>query len=209
MGKIYRKIYIVLGGESTGTRLVTKLMMQAGCYGEDAHIQSMDGDVKEMRWDKIKATLKNQPIVWRRSFPHDGEYPNISREMVEPLKQGCGLSDRDFYFLVTVRDWFPASRSAAIRGHSSTPYTALEKLREAYTQMFQFFSRFPAITFYMVSYEGLVTYPHFAVPIMYRQAEIFVPINKMPMIVKDLDDKNYKHFRGFKKDAWEDECEED
>ena len=72
VGKIYRKIYIVLGGESTGTRLVTKLMMQAGCYGEDAHIQSMDGDVKEMRWDKIKATLKNQPIVWRRSFPHDG-----------------------------------------------------------------------------------------------------------------------------------------
>lgn len=209
MAKIYRKIYIVIGGESTGTRMVTKLMMQGGCYGEDEHSQFMDGHVKEQRWDRIKKIIETQPIVWRRSFPHDAEYPNISREMVEPLRQGCGLSDRDFYFLVTFRDWFPASRSAAIRGHSSTPYTAIEKMREAYIQIFQFFSRFPAIDFYMVSYEGLVTYPHFAVPIMYRQAELHVPIQKMPLLIKDISDKNYKHFRGFKRDAWEDECEKD
>jgi hypothetical protein len=128
--------------------------------------------------------------------------------MIEPLKIGCDLTDRDFYFLITTRDWFPASRSAAISGHSSTPYTAIEKMREAYIQIFQFLGRFPALEFYIVSYEGLVMYPHFAVPIMYRQAELYVPIQKMPMIAKTLIDRNYKHFRGFKRDAWEDEVEE-
>lgn len=208
MGKIYRKIYIVLGGESTGTRMVTKLMLDGGCYGEDTHLQSMDGHVKERRWGRIKDIVQRQPIVWRRSFPHDAEYPDVYREMVQPVKQECHFSDRDFYFLVTFRDWFPASRSAAISGHSSTPYTAIEKLREAYIQIFQMFNRFPALEYYMVSYEGLVTYPHFAVPIMYRQAELYVPIQKMPIIAKTLTDRNYKHFRGFKRDAWEDEVEE-
>lgn len=208
MKKLYRKIYIVLGGESTGTRMVTKLMINAGCYGEDAHLQSMDGHIKEKRWSKINEIIQIQPIVWRRSFPHDAEYPDVYRTMVIPLKNECRLVDRDFYFLITFRDWFPASRSAAIAGHSSTPYTAIEKLREAYIQIFQMFNRFPALEYYMVSYEGLVTYPHFAVPIMYRQAEIYVPIQKMPLIAKTLHDANYKHFRGFKKDAWEDVQEE-
>ena len=61
----------------------------------------------------------------------------------------------------------------------------------------------------MVSYEGLVTYPHFALPILYRQAELHVPIQKTPMVSKTLVDRNYKHFRGFKRDAWEDEPEKD
>lgn len=205
--KKYRKIYIVIGGESTGTRMVTKLMVDGGCWGEHSHNQKMDDLVIEKRWDKIKAIAEKQPIVWRRSIPHDKKYPDIARDLVNPLMEN-GFTERDFFFLVTTRDWFCASRSAAIRGHSSTPQGAMDKLKEAYMRIYHFFNIFPSFDFYSVSYDSLVKYPEFAIPIMFRQAEIYVPITKMPVLVQDMVDNNYKHLHGFKRDAWWKKVEE-
>jgi len=203
--KIYRNAYIVLGGESTGTRMVTRLMLRGGCFGDAGHIQRIDGMIKEERWDELREIMDKQPVVFRRSMPHDSNWFNIRREMVDPFTEKLGLTERDLYFLVTTRDWFCASRSAAIAGHSSTPYTAIEKLREAYGRIGQFFLTFNACEYYTVAYEGIIHYPHYAVPILYRQAELYVPITDMPLIIRDIVDNNRKHFMGFKRDAWEKE----
>lgn len=209
MKKLYRKVYIVIGGESTGTRMVTQLMLKGGCWGDPGHSQRMDDLIREHKWDEIKKITESMPIVWRRSFPHDTRYPDIARDLVRPLTEECGLKDSDIMFLVTTRDWFCASRSAAIAGHSSTPGTALEKLKEAYRQIFHFFDIFASFDYYMVSYEGLIKWTMFSVPIMYRQAELHVAINKMPEIIKDIIDNNQKHFFGFKRDAWWKKVEEE
>ena len=208
MRKIYRKIYIVIGGESTGTRMVTKLMLDGGCWGDHTHWQRMDDLVRENQFERIKSITEVTPIVWRRSFPHDKKFPDIARDLVRPLQDGCGFEDRDFFFLVTARDWFCASRSAAIRGHSSTPQGAMDKLREAYCNIFRFLDTFSSFDYYMVSYDSIIRYPVYAVPILFRQAEMYVPINKTPNIIKDIVDNNYKHFHGFKRDAWWKKVEE-
>lgn len=208
MRKIYRRAYVVIGGESTGTRMVTNLLVKGGCFGDSGHTQRIDGMIKEKRFTELKEIMDKQPVVIRRSLPHDSAWFNIRRELVDPFTEELGFSERDLYFLVTTRDWFCASRSAAIAGHSSTPYTALEKLREAYGRIGQFFLTFNACEYYTVAYEGIIHYPHFAVPIMYRQAELYVPITSTPMIIKDIVDNNRKHFVGFKRDAWEDEAEQ-
>lgn len=205
MRKIHRNAYLVIGGESTGTRMVTELMIRAGCFGDSGHVQRVDGMIKEGRWDELNNIMVRQPIVLRRSVPHDAKWFNIRREMVDPFTEKLSFNERNLYFLVTTRDWFCASRSAAIAGHSSTPYTAIEKLREAYGRIGQFFLTFNGCEYYMVSYEGIIHYPHYAVPILYRQAEIHVPIVNIPNIISDIVDNNYKHFKGFKKNAWEDE----
>jgi LPS sulfotransferase NodH len=39
-----KRAFLVLGPESSGTRLMTKLLMVAGCYGDDGHVQRLDRD---------------------------------------------------------------------------------------------------------------------------------------------------------------------
>jgi len=202
MRKTYRKVYIVLGGESTGTRMVTDLMVKGGCWGDAGHHQKMDDFVREGNWSYIKKLTESIPIVWRRSFPHDKHFIDIYEELVFPLIKNCGFEGRDIFFLVMVRDWFCASRSASIMGHSDTPVEAIDKLKEAYARMFSFFSAFSSFDYYMVSYEGIIKWAAYAVPVLFRQVGLSVPINKMPNMIKSIVDNNYKHFHGFSRDAW-------
>ena len=61
-------LYLVLGGVSSGTRLVTRLLIAAGITGSGDHQQELD--------KCIQPGLDR--IVWRRSYPH-GKPNSIER----------------------------------------------------------------------------------------------------------------------------------
>lgn len=61
------KAFLVLGGESTGTRMVTQLLCEAGCYGDHGHQQRLDNSLP----------IDQPLVVWRRSVPHARKMPDI------------------------------------------------------------------------------------------------------------------------------------
>lgn len=135
MNKETKKVaYLVLGPESSGTRLMTSILINAGCSGSADHEQPFD--------KKIEGDL----IVWRRSFPHNGKWPKIRLL----LKQLGGYS---VTIVVMVRDWYYLISSQVAGGHTQTAIEANDNAATAYVEIF---SQLKNIPFIVVSYESLI-----------------------------------------------------
>lgn len=131
--------YLVLGPESSGTRMMTKLLIAAGCIGDGDH---------EQRWDEHLPEGET-PIVWRRSLPHGGEWPSLDL-MTHRLRE----RSYRVHAVVMARDWTAVARSQQEHwGH--TWETALHNIRTAYPYIFSSLLKFQ-VPYVMVSYESLV-----------------------------------------------------
>lgn len=127
------RAYLVLGPESSGTRFVTRLLISAGCYGDDGHQQ---------RWDTEAPAVS--PIVWRRSFPHADIWPDIGL-MLERLH------GYEVKALVTVRDHY--CMTASQQGFQ-TPEAIADNGQQAYLRIFQGLADC-GVWHLVVSYEAL------------------------------------------------------
>ena len=78
-----KRAFLVLGAESSGTRLVTRLLIAAGCHGDGGHQQPFD------KWQAASSPFDGKdPIVWRRSYPWT-EYhlwPNLKLDLLKPCR---------------------------------------------------------------------------------------------------------------------------
>lgn len=61
-----KRAMLVIGPESSGTRLTTSILIAAGCFGDSDYYQRMD-------WRLPTELL----VVWRRSLPHDNSWPDL------------------------------------------------------------------------------------------------------------------------------------
>lgn len=137
-----KRAFLVLGAESTGTRLVTRLLLASGCVGDGDHVQ---------RWDSETPT--DPLVVWRRSIPHNKVWPDIGG-MADSLR-ALGY---DVSAIVTSRDWSAAVPSQVAIGHVPDAETALRQTRAAYPYIFAALLRH-GIPYVLASYESLVTRP--------------------------------------------------
>lgn len=135
-----KKAFIVLGPESSGTRLVTKILIEGGCQGDAGHKQDFD----------TNPFCGRDPIVWRRSVPHDHQ-PLELEGMLERLSEaGYRVT-----IIVIVRDWSVMERSQLSVGHVTHVNQARENIKNAYLTIFdQIISL--RLNYVMVSYESLV-----------------------------------------------------
>ncbi len=134
--------YLVVGPESSGTRLLSKVLMSAGCLGSDQHSQE---------WDDLKFPLPEKPIVFRRSLPHDRQWPDIGEIITKMRNAGYNV-----HVLVTTRDWHPVIQSQlASTNHFGYP-RILEHIRKAYTMIMVEVNKLHA-PFTMSSYESLTS----------------------------------------------------
>jgi len=137
-----KRAFLVLGAESTGTRLVTRLLISSGCAGDGDHVQ---------RWDS--ETPVGPLVVWRRSIPHDKVWPDIGA-MIDFLR----AQSYDVGAVVTVRDWTAAVPSQVAIGHVSDEATALRQTRAAYPFIFAALLRH-GIPYVIAIYESMVRRP--------------------------------------------------
>jgi len=132
------RAFLVLGAEGTGTRLMTRLLIAAGCSGDGQH---------EQRWDTETPT--DPLVVWRRSFPHNGVWPDLS-------DMYASLHDYAVRTIVMVRDWYTCSRAqVATHPYVPTEEVSLINLQRAYLEIF----RAIELPFIVVSYESIVAHP--------------------------------------------------
>ena len=137
----HKKPFLVLGPESSGTRLVTKVLMECGCQGSDDH---------EQEWDQNPPT-EQDPIVWRRSVPHRREWPHISK-MVDPL----GKNEYNIKIIITARDWHCMAISQVNAEHVPNMKVAYSNIKRAYATIFNQASSYE---FFVMSYESLCAQP--------------------------------------------------
>ena len=142
MGK--NKAYLVLGAESSGTRILTQQLIAVGCYGDGDHIQRLDTAVPD-----------NEPlIVWRRSLPY-GEghkWPDLIGMIKELHTAGYEVRA-----VVVNRDWHCTAISQQGQ-HTTDVGEALANIRRAYLEIFTALAK-TKTRYELTSYEALVTHP--------------------------------------------------
>lgn len=135
-----KKLYIVLGAESTGTRYFTEILVKSGIYGDYGH---------EQRLDTESAT--RSPIVIRRSYPHKQKYPSLS-ELIGTF----GIKPSEIFVYITIRDFHCACSSSIANGHilDKTFASALLRYQKAYKLMLRQIDEWN-LDYVFVNYESL------------------------------------------------------
>lgn len=135
------KAFIVMGPESTGTRVLTQILISAGCVGDGGHEQRFDeyipppGEV-------------GSDIVWRRSVPHFK-----SEEMPYLKDMENKLNGYNIKVLITSRSIYPTARSQMRhRSYLENLKQAYERINEGYSHIFR---QVASYDFMVVTYEGL------------------------------------------------------
>lgn len=136
-----RRLILVLGPESSGTRVVTRMCVEAGCIGDWGHKQ---------RWDKEDPEDGIDLLVYRQSFPHGGETPDVSEICSRFFKLGYGVRP-----VVIMRDWRSTVQSQVAAGHSKSEAEAEWKIRRALLDIFVGLRRAGMDDYRLVTYESL------------------------------------------------------
>lgn len=166
-----KRAFLVLGPESSGTRLMTGILIAAGCYGDSGHEQRLDSGIPD-----------NEPlIVWRRSVPHRGQWPQ--------LNVAFNLLERNGYevtVLIMSRDWHSMAISQELAPHADDVDVAQENIRRAYIHIFQ---HIRSNRFEIVNYEALTQRPGGTIKYLCGRLGLPEPVN--PPAIYDGNSRYY------------------
>lgn len=137
-----KRAFIVCGPESCGNRILTRILVAAGCYGDGKISQRLD--YKEPAADLI---------VWARSFPHAGRWPNLVKMIAKLEMQGYEVTA-----LVPTRDWFATAISQVEAMHVPTLEWSDHNQQAAYKRIFAELDT-AGVPFIVVHYDSLVHRP--------------------------------------------------
>lgn len=168
-----RRAFLVYGPESSGTRLMTRILISAGCVGDDGHGQRFDNSPPR----------EESLIVWRRSVPHANGWPDIEKQ-VESLKQ----SGYAVHAVVTIRDWAACIPAQIRAGHARNKERSIQRSRRAMAHIFSSLWGV-GVPYEVVTYEALVTHTY---PII---ADLLSRLGlDMPTSIPDIRDCNVKYW---------------
>lgn len=164
--KLGKKAFLILGPESTGTRLHARMLKANGVFGGDGHYQKLD--VMD------RGLLEGHETVFlRRSFPHGGKKVSISPQVIA-LFEGYPITA-----IVTMRAW------KYILGSSNQIKTD-KRVGEEYRRIFEFIFEHN-LAYVMSSMEALIAHPGA------QQAWLFHTLGLPLQKVIDIRDCNSKY----------------
>ncbi len=136
--------YLVVGPESSGTKMTAELLRTAGCRSV-AIIGDDDGP---------ELPLDGRVPLLRRSLPH-------GRRWI-PVAEMLTLLDVDeVHAVVTTRDWVAMVDSQIARTLAPDRGSALARVRRAYAEIFTTLAE-RSVPFVLSSYEAMVSEPRYA-----------------------------------------------
>lgn len=138
-----KRAILVMGPESTGTRLATRLLLAGGCQGDGDHVQ---------RFDEL-LPVDLDLVVWRRSVPHAGAWPDLATWIMGTRHSGYAVEA-----VVTTRDWMCMCESQVAAGHVRQVTEAEMHARFAYHAILTALAN-TSTRYTLLSYEALVAHP--------------------------------------------------
>lgn len=178
-----KRAFIVTGPEASGTKLVTQLLANHGCHGQE------QGPVGNEQWilraiDK-GLDFESDPIVLRLSIPHGGKWHDI-HDMIWHLH----CLGYKALTLVTVRDCYANMSSQAHNDtHALNAAHSDWKIQKAYRLIFEGLCA-TATPFIMVPYESLIMRPRLAMGKLVSWCGLVFNVEKCP----DVHDANQKWY---------------
>lgn len=139
-----KQAFIVLGPESSGTRLVTKLFIAAGCAGDSGHKQRFDDMLSNGE------AIEEPVIVIRRSYPYAKEWPNLGK-----LAGRLQRSGYEVRVVVVLRSLQYTALSSVRQKHTKNVEHALRRSTEAARRIGTDLAE-TDLPFVWVTYEALV-----------------------------------------------------
>jgi hypothetical protein len=136
--------YLVVGPESSGTKMTAQLLRTAGCRSV-AIIGCDDGP---------ELPLDGRVPLLRRSLPHGARWIPVA-EMVTLLDVD------EVQAVVTTRDWVAMVDSQVARTLARDRGSALASVRRAYAEIFTTLAE-RSVPFVISSYEAMVSEPRYA-----------------------------------------------
>lgn len=142
-----KQAILVLGSESSGTRLTTEILIANGYFGDSTHEQRIDNIQNPSELKDIDR------IVWRRSLPHGitGTFPIINDLQIKLNDLGFN----DIKIVVTIRDSFCTEKSV---NNIHNRYYIDSDIRQAYYSIFSYLYNY-RVPFYILTYESLISNP--------------------------------------------------
>lgn len=173
---------IVVGPESSGTKLITELFVSAGCLGDYTHEQRFDE-----KFDKnINTDWPDQDIVFRRSIPHAKVW-NKPIDLVQRF-ENIGYNP---LLVVTFREFVPNIFSKINNDHSDEKNAYSDLL---YQLRFIFHSLSMIDNFYMLSTSYLFKEPLSSITDMFMCSGFTeISNDKIKEMVESVYDADKKH----------------
>ncbi|MFB6214596.1 MAG: hypothetical protein ABEI54_01890, partial [Candidatus Bipolaricaulia bacterium] len=168
-----KQAVLVLGPESSGTRLGTKILTEMGFKGSDQHRQQWDDELPE----------NQQKIVWRRSYPHDNKWPDL-KTMTRRLRR----RNYNVAAVVMERDMHATISSQMNHNHVDSAFQGVRQIKEAKRRIINDL-RDAKVDYVPVSYENLVQRPKKAIQTLAEQLGVeYEDVNI------EITDENEKHY---------------
>lgn len=174
--------FLVIGPESSGTRLVTRLLISAGVYGDDGHVQRLDRDGAIERAPTL-------PFVVRRSLPHGGGWPDLFSLYDRISGRLAAENAGEPGVVITLRDFDVLALSQVRNHHVRDVETARRHINRAILEIGAFIVAVRPKSWF-ISYESLVLHPKQVQESLYRWAG--VPSGSAPAYIYDGDKKYYE-----------------
>ena len=175
-----KRCFIVVGPESSGTRLVTRLLIAAGCEGDATAHGKLENDGWPQHYD-VNDPKGETPIVIRRTLPY---HPNrVWPDMEELIAriEGCGY---EVLLIETARQQDSMVASQLWNRHIKDAKQGKTEIKRA-TGILDSLNQDKAV----VSYEGLVDDPEGAIAQLYKVCKLRPPKN----LTEDIYDGNAKY----------------
>lgn len=148
------KAFLVYGPESSGTRLMRRILIAAGCEGA--------GDL-EQDFDTfgLPPSSLHPLIVWGHSIPGHvaRDWPPFDLHF-----KLCQTGGYDIVAIVMVRDWFAMAQSQIdhTHAHAESLLQAIETTGRAYKYLFSALDKHN-VPYLMISYDNLVKRPKWVI----------------------------------------------
>lgn len=147
---VVKRLVIVAGPRSSGTRYFTGLLIRSGAVGDDGHIQRLDAismadyGYKPDTENEARELIEGKGyVVLRRSIPHGNGWPNIDDEIDGFAELGCPI---ECVFWMQ-RDVHCTCSSMVDVGHEKTYRDALDSIHTAYRNHIPWGGMFVPVTY--------------------------------------------------------------
>lgn len=135
---------LVMGAESSGNRLMLRILHAAGCAGKLHEDNSQD-------FDTYLPPASDTPIAWLKTFPHAQEYPDMDAWYNKLRSAGYQVGGA----VVMIRDWFPMLSSQVAIKHAPDHIMCNARSQGGLVRIFEGLHEY-SIPFFTVTYSGLV-----------------------------------------------------
>ena len=171
------KAILVFGPESSGTRVMTRLFINSGFYGQDNHSQNVDAHLDAVKLPQFIEKNDIQNIVFRRSIPHGGGHPDLSF-----LFSLFNMYFDDTRVVVTMRSFPTSALSQLNKMHSGDIDGAYKKIADAYLRIFDFLNHTGA-RYHIVEFGSLCNYPKTTLHCMAKRLGVSMNVDELAKIV--------------------------